>query len=95
MSDARCEPPEGTARWSHHWIGRRRGDCEPWLWTDAGQWVRGMQTMTPDEMTGRGWLYMAPCEPPQTVAALRKRLAEAEARAGNAVVKFKPRNLTP
>jgi hypothetical protein len=54
-----------------------------------------MQTMTPDEMTGRGWLYMAPCEPPQTVAALRKRLAEAEARAGNAVVKFKPRNLTP
>lgn len=86
-----CKPPEGTEWWSHHWIGKQRGDCEPWLWTDTGIWVRGMQTISPIEMAERGWVYMAPCDPPQTVAALRKRLEEAEGRLPRVVVPLRRR----
>jgi len=82
----RCAPAEGTERWTHHWIGPKDGDSEPWIWTDNEMWARASQTLTPVDMAKRGWVYVGPCVRPEVVADLRRRLDAAEARAGEVIV---------
>lgn len=79
-------PAEGTERWTHHWIGPKDGDIEPWMWTDHELWARGGDYLTPASLASRGWVYAGPCEPPEVVADLRRRLAAAEARLPPVVV---------
>jgi len=78
----RCKPADGTAPWTHHWIGPRGGDSEPWLWTPAGDWLRGCETHTVDAMVAKQWVYCGPCERPHVVADLRMRLTAAEVMRG-------------
>lgn len=82
----KCVPAADAKWWSHHWIGPKGGDCEPWVWTDEGYWVRGGMMRTVAEMTNMGWVYAGPCEYPEVVADLRRRLAAAEARLPPVVV---------
>jgi hypothetical protein len=91
----KCVPAADAEWWSHHWIGPKGGDSEPWLWTDCHEWQRGGQVEVPEEMDRRGWVYDGPCERPEVVADLRRRLAAAEARAGDAVVQFPNRSPAP
>lgn len=91
MSGKEVLPADGAVWWSHHWIGPKEGDQEPWLWTDDGHWARGFQTETPASMASRGWVYAGPCEPPEVVADLRRRLAAAEARLPAVVVPIRAR----
>lgn len=89
MSDKEVRPAEGAEWWSHHWIGPKGGDSEPWLWGwgDAGGvWHRGGEQWTPEGMAARGWVYVGPCERPEVAADLRRRLASAEARLPPVVV---------
>lgn len=92
---SKCEPAEGTEWWSQHWLGPKGGDSEPWMWCDMEYWARGGQTRTPAEMEELGWVYVAPCERPEVVADLRRRLAAAEARLPVVVVPFTPKEPSP
>ena len=85
----KCAPAADAARWTHHWVGPKGGDVEPWLWLPSNEWVRGNETVTPVTMAARGWVYAGPCEHPEVVADLRKRLAAAEERAGRDVLPFR------
>jgi hypothetical protein len=87
-----CLPEPGTEAWTHHWIGLKGGDMEPWLWTGE-DWVRGGERYTPEGQAARGWQYQAPCIEPAVVEQWRRRLAAAEAGRG-AVVPF-PAPATP
>ena len=93
----KCAPAADAEWWSHHWIGPKDGDQEPWLWgwgDEGGEWHRGGEKWTPEGMAARGWVYGGPCERPEVVADLRRRLASAEAGRG-VVVPFTPTGATP
>jgi hypothetical protein len=81
-----CKPADDAVWWSHHWIGPKDGDIEPWLWTDSGDWTRGNQLFGSAEMAQRGWVYVAPCELPEAIKALRDELQALRRKTGNVVV---------
>lgn len=86
---AESRPPDGTQAWTHHWIGPKGGDVEPWLWLPEKTWLRCGIEHTPESMAARGWVYDGPCELPEVVRALRARVAVLEAAVASNVVAFR------
>lgn len=70
---ARCEPPEGAADGSWHWLERDIGSRAAFQWLAAEKnpgWWRPGFFYPPADAHNIGWRYLAPIPSPDAVRAL-------------------------
>lgn len=74
----RCAPPEGTTRGTPHRLAYQGGDQFVAEWSHE-LWLTAHGQESVDWASDiAGWRYIAPCEPPEVVAALRASLEAAQ-----------------
>ena len=65
MSNTRCEPPEEYRQYRWHWLKRDvYPEAKPVRWI-GDRWSMQSKGRTPAFMADVGWIYIAPCIPPE------------------------------